>query len=486
MKFKLSKESVKQLRGIVSNEANEFIQEQAEEVISFESNPMEYILNKYPSLNDTLSDLLTDYFRDYVTGVFVVAPKPTTFKVLLHNGQIFFLIYGPKSWIAKIVGKRYYLLNLNEEESAIEAIARLLELGRPPGAQGPDEATSGESANKEEAPAEEEGGEEAAAGGEEEAGMTESIISKKIKLILEEILEENGISLNEAIDDNIDTFENFIKTNYLEEDQTISGLDSLYNAIQNSPEKNKLFSLIQSSGNRPLRPGKSSIQNVEGELFNLIMSSIKMKNGDPSELWFAIMYSGKAKGGVAKGGDIESDVDVDGIGVSIKNYTSISNLDFGSLPANELKQLKQIINLLVVLTGVEFTAGLGRDSINNLLKVLKTPSFQNDLENILRIGEDTQIPALKNMYNTIVRYLPNRNVDELVDEFVDGVNGINKLIADKITKVKWWAIISKNSLYLESSDVIASRLHSNDGQLSPVFRQIKGNNLFVNGNRLLN
>ena len=185
MKFKLSKESVKQLRGIVSNEANEFVQEQAEEVISFESNPLEYILNKYPSLTDTLSDLLTDYFRDYVTGVFVVAPKPTTFKILLHNGQMFFLVYGPKSWIAKVSGKRYYLLNLNEEESAIEAIARLLELGRPPGAQGPDEATSGESSNKEEASAEE-GGEEAAAGGEEEAGMTESVNQKKlIKLILE-------------------------------------------------------------------------------------------------------------------------------------------------------------------------------------------------------------------------------------------------------------------------------------------------------------
>ena len=185
MKFKLSKESVKQLRGIVSNEANEFVQEQAEEVISFESNPLEYILNKYPSLTDTLSDLLTDYFRDYVTGVFVVAPKPTTFKILLHNGQMFFLVYGPKSWIAKVSGKRYYLLNLNEEESAIEAVARLLELGRPPGAQGPDEATSGESSNKEEASAEE-GGEEAAAGGEEEAGMTESVNQKKlIKLILE-------------------------------------------------------------------------------------------------------------------------------------------------------------------------------------------------------------------------------------------------------------------------------------------------------------
>lgn len=179
MKFKLSKESIQQLRGIVSNEANEFVQEQADEVISFESNPLEYILNKYPSLTDTLSDLLTDYFRDYVTGVFVVAPKPTTFKILLHNGQMFFLTYGPKSWIAKVAGKRYYLLNLNEEESAIEAIARLLELGRPPGAQGPDETTSGESANKEEEAPEEE------VSAEEEETVTESVNKKLIKLILE-------------------------------------------------------------------------------------------------------------------------------------------------------------------------------------------------------------------------------------------------------------------------------------------------------------
>jgi hypothetical protein len=307
---------------------------------------------------------------------------------------------------------------------------------------------------------------------------------KKLR-ILKEILDENGISLNEGIDSDAVTFENFIKQKYLEKEQEISGLDSLYNAIQKSPKKNELFSLIQSSGNRPLRSGKSPIQNIEGDLFNLIMSFVKMTNGEPSELWFAIMYDGKAKGGVAKGDDIESDVDVDGDGVSIKNYKQISSLDFGSLPADELKQLKQIINLLVILTGVEFTAGLGRDSINNLLIKLKDPSFQEDLRGILRIGEDTQIQSLKNLYNTIIKYIPDGDVEKLVDEFIDGIDGINKIIAKKITKVKWWAIINKGILYLEPSDVIASRLHSKDGQLSPVFAQIKGNNLFVNGNRLL-
>lgn len=187
MKFKLSKESIQKLRGIVSNEASDFVHEQAEEVISFEANPMEYILNKYPSLDDTLQDLLTDYFRDYVTGIFVVAPKPTTFKILLHNGQMFFLIYGSKSWIAKVAGKRYYLLNLNEEESAVLAISELLQLGRPPGSQGPDEATGSEKAAEEEGGEEEAPAEEAPAeeeGGGEEAGMTESVNQKKIRLIL--------------------------------------------------------------------------------------------------------------------------------------------------------------------------------------------------------------------------------------------------------------------------------------------------------------
>jgi hypothetical protein len=314
-------------------------------------------------------------------------------------------------------------------------------------------------------------------------GIVDLNDTKKLR-ILKEILDENGISLNEAIDSDAVTFENFVKSKYLEKEQEISGLDSLYEAIQKSPEKNELFSLIQFSGNRSLKPGKSPIRSIEGTLFDLIKSFIKMTNGEPSELWFAIMYNGKAKGGVATGSDIESDVDVNGSGVSIKNYTQISNLDFGSLPSDELKQLKQIINLLVVLTGVEFTAGLGRDSINNLLTQLKDPSFQEDLRGILRIGADTQIKALQNMYDAIVKYVPNGDVEKLVDEFV---NGINEIIAKKITKVKWWAIINKSTrvLYLEPSDVIASRLYSKEGQLSPVFGQIKGNNLFVNGNRLL-
>ena len=36
-----------------------------------------------------------------------------------------------RSWIAQVEGKKYYLLNLPEEERAVEAIARILRYGAP-------------------------------------------------------------------------------------------------------------------------------------------------------------------------------------------------------------------------------------------------------------------------------------------------------------------------------------------------------------------
>ena len=124
---------------LLEQEVEDFIQTQAEKIVTFEDDPKGYILQKYPSLKDTLIDLMTESFDEYITGIYVMAPKPTTFKVLLHNGQHFFLIYAKDSYIAKIAGKKYYLLDLGAEEYAIKAIADLLTMGTPPGAKGPDD-----------------------------------------------------------------------------------------------------------------------------------------------------------------------------------------------------------------------------------------------------------------------------------------------------------------------------------------------------------
>jgi len=88
-------------------------------------------LTKFPELKDIIVTLLTSDFDPFLAGIDWVAPRPTTFRINLRNDQEFYLIYSPRSWIAQIEGKKYYLLNLSEEERACEAIARILRYGSP-------------------------------------------------------------------------------------------------------------------------------------------------------------------------------------------------------------------------------------------------------------------------------------------------------------------------------------------------------------------
>lgn len=98
---------------------------QAQDTISLDADKFP-VLDKFPDLKQILIDLLTDQYEIFVIDIQWVAPKPTTFRIVLGNGETFMLTYSPRSWIAQIEGKKYYLLNLNEEESATEAIARML------------------------------------------------------------------------------------------------------------------------------------------------------------------------------------------------------------------------------------------------------------------------------------------------------------------------------------------------------------------------
>jgi len=111
-----------------------------EKIPTFEEDPIGYILYSYPTLKESLQTLLTNNFLDYVTGIYVIAPIPTTFKVILHNNQFFYMIYMGKTWVAKVSGKKYYLLNIGERGRAIDAIARLLMMGSPLGVEPGEEA----------------------------------------------------------------------------------------------------------------------------------------------------------------------------------------------------------------------------------------------------------------------------------------------------------------------------------------------------------
>jgi hypothetical protein len=103
-------------------------------------------IQKFPPLKDIIINLLTNEFDSFIESVDWVAPRPTTFRINLLNGESFLLMYTIKSWIAQVQGKKYYLLNLDEEERCALAINRLLRVGPASGADMEGEATDTEDA----------------------------------------------------------------------------------------------------------------------------------------------------------------------------------------------------------------------------------------------------------------------------------------------------------------------------------------------------
>ena len=92
------------------------------------------VIEKFPPLKGVMEDLFDFQYEPFVEDIEWVAPRPTTFRIKLVNGVDFFLIYqgvdeGKGLFIAQVSGKKYYLLNLDEEEMCAKAISRLLAYG---------------------------------------------------------------------------------------------------------------------------------------------------------------------------------------------------------------------------------------------------------------------------------------------------------------------------------------------------------------------
>lgn len=91
--------------------------------------PMNIMLSQFPELRQALETLLTHQFRIFVNDVQWVSPKPTTFKIILPNGQFFNLIWNTQDFIAKISGVKYDLLTLKDRERATKSLSELLQYG---------------------------------------------------------------------------------------------------------------------------------------------------------------------------------------------------------------------------------------------------------------------------------------------------------------------------------------------------------------------
>ena len=139
-------------------------------VQSFEDDPINFILQKYPTLEKTLTMLMSPAYKDYLTGVYIISPKPTTFKIVLHNDQDFMLTFLGKAYEATVAGKKFYLRTIGEKERCINAIARLLALGNPISTKGDE----GEEQTSDEGTEEPKGPKESAPPAEAAAEETES------------------------------------------------------------------------------------------------------------------------------------------------------------------------------------------------------------------------------------------------------------------------------------------------------------------------
>ena len=63
-------------------------------------------IQKFPALKEIIINLLTNEFDSFLESIDWVAPRPTTFRINLLNGENFLLMYTPKSWIATVLGKK--------------------------------------------------------------------------------------------------------------------------------------------------------------------------------------------------------------------------------------------------------------------------------------------------------------------------------------------------------------------------------------------
>jgi hypothetical protein len=323
--------------------------------------------------------------------------------------------------------------------------------------------------------------------------------SKEFKLATAEYLSDNNINSdisngfqNLTIDvpqedsnsyfNNADQFVEFIMSEYAMEGQQFLGLPLLFEKINKSPNKDKIFSLITDLDKKPLKSGDYKIQGTDAELYQLISDTIKVPNGHYSELWFAIKFNGEVKGGVA-GDSIVSDIDVGADGVSLKDYNKISTVDFGNLTADTALLLKIAVNSFEMLTGMQINKSMTRDSINAVLDNLDSDELRNDIKGLIQISKDTEIKVIRRFVDKLQRFMPDGNPERIVENFCEQ---LNETIKSKLSdgNVKWWGIISGGTLHLKTSNEVYQALKCQNNRISSAVSNFKGFHLFVNGNRI--
>lgn len=283
--------------------------------------------------------------------------------------------------------------------------------------------------------------------------------------------------------DDAQSFEQYVMNKFSVQGQQIIGLNGMYDAVMNSLESDKLIQLITGPTQMRLATGVVPIRGTYETLYDIIKNTIKIPNGDESELWFAIAYGGLVKGAVAGESGIEADIEVGDQTISLKNYEK-TTFDFGSLPTEGVQLLNSFLEMAKLLTGMEINKSKGRDQINQVLNFLDNEKTEADIRNIIEMGRTSDIALLKNIGTRLESfYTLDDNLDTMIHAFC---NIVDKMVSHKIRSVGWWGMIIKSNktLFLEAADEIAPLLMCRADRLSPAIANFHQNKLFVMGSQL--
>lgn len=290
---------------------------------------------------------------------------------------------------------------------------------------------------------------------------------------------------NQEAFSNANEFEQYVKRKFTIDidKQEIIGLHAMYDAIISHPQSDQLIQLITGNSVLQLKSGAYPIRGIYNDLYIIIEQTIKIPNGDESELWFAIAYGGLVKGAVAGTTGIEADVEVGTETISLKNYKK-ATFDFGSLPGNGVLLLNSFLEIAKLLTGTDISKSKGRDQINKVLNFLDNETIESEIRQIINMGETTNITLIKNIANKLQSfYTLDDNLDTMIHAFC---NIVDKMVVEKIDSVGWWGMIIKptKTLFLESSADLVPLLKCKDDRLSPAISSFHQNKLFVLGSQL--
>jgi hypothetical protein len=115
-----------ELRNLIFEAYREVLAEQAEMPTATDE-----LLGKFPTLRRTVVNLLTKQYDSFIDTIDWVAPKPSTFRVVLKNGQAFYLRWTGADFQAQIEGKRYMLAKVEEYQQALDRLTELLKHEKP-------------------------------------------------------------------------------------------------------------------------------------------------------------------------------------------------------------------------------------------------------------------------------------------------------------------------------------------------------------------